>query len=79
MLGWQVRRSTPDVALLAASSRRGLELEGEVLVKHQQHTLLIAIFVQLDNPIARAVWAAVAPGHPTGRATPPRAGQPQDS
>jgi len=61
VLGWQVRRSTPDFALLAASSRFGLE--GEVLVKHQQHTLLVATFVQLENPIARTVWAGVAPGH----------------
>jgi hypothetical protein len=54
-LGWGVRRSTQDFALLG--------LEREVLVKRQQHTLLVATFVQLENPIPRPVWAGVAPGH----------------
>ena len=61
VLGWEVRRSSPDFALLGARARLGLE--GEVLVKRRQHTLLVATFVQLENPIARAVWAGVAPGH----------------
>ena len=61
VLGWQVRRSTGDFALLGAGSRLGLE--GEVFVKHRQRTLLAGTFVQLKNPIARAVWAGVAPGH----------------
>jgi hypothetical protein len=47
--------------LLVASSRLGLERE--VLVKRQQHTLLVATFAQLENPIPRPVWAGVAPGH----------------
>jgi hypothetical protein len=50
-----VRRSTPDFAFLG--------LKREVLVKRQQHTLLVATFVQLENPIPRPVWAGVAPGH----------------
>ena len=61
VLGWEVRRSIPEVALIGASSCLGLE--GEVLFKRQQQTLLVATFVQLDNAIARAVWAGVAPGH----------------
>jgi hypothetical protein len=61
VLGWEVRRSTPDFALLAASSRLGLP--AELLFQRQQHTLLFATFVQQQNPIARAVWAAVAPVH----------------
>jgi hypothetical protein len=56
-----VRRSTPDVALLGASSRLGLP--AELLCKRQQHTLLFATFVQQENQIARAVWAGVAPVH----------------
>jgi hypothetical protein len=61
--GWEVRRSTPDVALLGASGRLGLS--GELLVEHQQHTLLFATFVQLENRIARALWPESRPG--TGR------------
>jgi len=59
VFGWEVRRSTPDFALLAASSRLGLP--AELLFKRQQHTLLVTTFVQQENHIARAVWAGVAP------------------
>jgi hypothetical protein len=61
VLGWEVRRSTPDVALLGASGRLGLS--GELLFERQQHTLLFATFVQLENRIARALWARIAPRH----------------
>jgi hypothetical protein len=61
VLGWEVRRSTPDIALLGAGSRLGLP--AELLFKRQRHTLLVATFVQQENPIARAVWAGVAPVH----------------
>jgi hypothetical protein len=61
VLGWEVRRSSPDFALLGASGRLGLQ--GEVLCKREQETLLVVTFVQLDNVLARAVWARVAPGH----------------
>jgi hypothetical protein len=61
VLGWEVRRSTPDVALLGASGRLGLS--GELLFERQQHTLLFATFVQLENRIARALWAGIAPRH----------------
>ena len=61
MLGWEVRRSTPDVALLGASGRLGLS--GELLFECQQHTLFFATFVQLENRIARALWAGIAPRH----------------
>ena len=61
VLGWEVRRSTPDVALLGASGRLGLS--GELLFECQQHTLLFATFVQLENRIARALWAGIAPRH----------------
>ena len=56
-----MRRGTPDFALFGAGSRLGLP--AELLFKLEQRTLLFATFVQLENPIARAVWAAVAPGH----------------
>jgi hypothetical protein len=61
VLGWEVPRSTPDLALLAADSRLGLR--GEVLVERKPRALLAATFVQLRNPIARAVWAQVVSGH----------------
>ncbi len=61
VLGWEVRRSTPDFVLLAASSRFGMP--AELLFKRRQHTLLFATFVQKENPIAHAVWAAVEPVH----------------
>jgi hypothetical protein len=61
VLGWAVRRSTPDVALLGASGRLGLS--GELLFERQQHTLLFATFVQLENRLARALWARIAPRH----------------
>jgi hypothetical protein len=61
VLGWEVRRSSPDFALLGARSRVGLP--AELLVKRQQHTLLFATFVQQESPIARAVWAGVKPVH----------------
>jgi hypothetical protein len=61
VLGWEIRRSSPDFVLLGARSPLGLE--GEVLCKRRQRTLLVATFVQLKNPVARAVWAGTAPGH----------------
>ena len=61
VLGWELRRSTPDFALLAARSRVGLP--AELLFQRQEDTLLVATFVRQQNPVARAMWAAVAPGH----------------
>lgn len=61
VLGWQVRRSSPDFALLGASSRLGME--AEVLIMREENSLLAATFLQQMHPIARAVWALVAPGH----------------
>ncbi len=61
VLGWEVRRSSPDVALLAASSPLGLT--GEVLFQRRDRKLLFATFLQLRNPLARLLWARVAPGH----------------
>jgi hypothetical protein len=61
VLGWEVRRSTPDVVLLGARSRLGLP--AELLFERQQQRLLFATFVQHENCIARAMWAAVEPVH----------------
>lgn len=61
VLGWEIRRNTPDAALLGADGRLGLA--GELLFLRQQETLLYATFVQLDNPAARAVWAGTSARH----------------
>lgn len=61
VLGWEIRRSTPDFALLGANSRLGLA--AELLFMRQEDTLLFAAFVKQENPIARSAWARIAPGH----------------
>jgi hypothetical protein len=61
VLGWEVRRSTPDIALLGAGSRIGMP--GELLFKRERGGLLFATFVRQQNPVARAVWAGITPTH----------------
>jgi hypothetical protein len=61
VLGWEVRRNTPDLVLLGAKGRLGLA--GELLFERQRDTLLFATFVQLDNCVARAAWAGIASRH----------------
>jgi hypothetical protein len=61
VLGWEVRRSTADFALLGARSRLGLL--AEVLFQRRRRSVLFATFLQQQNPIARAVWTAFAPVH----------------
>jgi hypothetical protein len=51
----------PELRALVVSSHLGLE--GEVLGKPQQPTLLVATSVQLEHSIALAMWAAVVSGH----------------
>lgn len=61
VLGWEMRRSTPDFVLLAVGSRTGMA--GELLFMREPRGLLFATFVQQQNRIARAVWARTAPKH----------------
>ena len=61
VLGWEVRRSTPDLALLGARSRIGMP--AELLVRREGETLLFATFVQKRNPLARAAWASIDSVH----------------
>jgi hypothetical protein len=61
VLGWKVRRSTPDHVLLAANSLYGFR--GELLFRRQEEGLLFATFLQERNVFARALWARVAPRH----------------
>jgi hypothetical protein len=61
VLGWEVRRSTPDVVVLGAGSRIGMP--GELLLVREPRGLLFATFVQHDNPVARKLWARVEATH----------------
>jgi hypothetical protein len=61
VLGWAVRQSSPDHAVLAANSLIGME--AEVLVKREPGALLVATIMKLNNPIARAIWTAFSPQH----------------
>jgi hypothetical protein len=61
VLGWEVRRSSPDVALLGAASRLGMP--AELLFERQPQRLLFATFVRQENGVARATWAGVEPVH----------------
>jgi Protein of unknown function (DUF2867) len=61
VLGWPVRCNSPEYVLLAARSLLGME--AEVLVKREPSTLLVATLMHLRNPLARAVWTALAPKH----------------
>ena len=61
VLGWELRASIPEFALLGADSRIGMP--GELLFKRTQGALLFCTFVQQDNHIARAVWATIEAVH----------------
>jgi hypothetical protein len=63
VLGWEVRRGSPGVALLGAGSRIGMP--AELFVERRQRSLLFCTFVEHDNPIARAIWAGAEPAHVT--------------
>lgn len=61
VLGWEVRASTGEFALLGAHSRIGMP--AELLFKPERGSLLFCTFVQHDNVIARALWAVIEPTH----------------
>jgi hypothetical protein len=61
VLGWEVRRRTPDMLLLGADSRIGLP--GELLFLREPNGMLFATFTQQTNAVARAAWAAIIPTH----------------
>jgi hypothetical protein len=61
VLGWEVRRSTADHALLAARSPLGID--AELLLEPRRARLLFATMLHLKTPIAHAVWAGITPGH----------------
>jgi hypothetical protein len=61
VLGWPLRHSDDDFALLGADSRIGMP--AEILFRPQEDALLLCTFVAQRNPMAKAVWAATAPLH----------------
>jgi hypothetical protein len=61
LLGWELRRTTPDHVLLAADSRIGMP--AELYLQRREDALLFGTFVQHSNPIARVVWAVTEPRH----------------
>ena len=61
VLGWKVKRSDPDVVLLAADSWLGLR--AELLFRSEPDGLLFATLLQQTNPAARTLWAAITPHH----------------
>jgi len=61
VLGWEIRKATPDYVLLGSRSRIGMP--AELLVKRHGKTLLFDTFVQKSNPIAAAAWAAIERTH----------------
>jgi hypothetical protein len=61
VLGWEIRRDTPESILLGAESRIGMP--GELLFMRHGEELLFATFVAHDNLVARAVWTGVEPVH----------------
>jgi hypothetical protein len=61
VLGWRIRHSDPDHAILAGDSIWGMR--AELLFERAPDGLLFATALRLRNPLARAIWAAVAPQH----------------
>ena len=61
ILGWRIRHSDADYALLGVDSRIGMP--AELLFKPDGGSLLFATIVGQGNPLARVVWAAIGPRH----------------
>lgn len=61
VLGWELRQTDTEFALLGADSRIGMP--AELLFKPEGEQLLFATFVQQRNPMAKAIWSVIAPRH----------------
>lgn len=57
VLGWRVRHSTSDHALLGVTSDNGLH--AEQLTQRRPRALLFASFIQQDTDDARTLWTEV--------------------
>ncbi|MGW3012044.1 hypothetical protein ACWC9R_24900 [Streptomyces sp. NPDC001219] len=62
VLGWPVRHSTPDLVLLSAGPTLGVS--GDLLLQRRPHSLLLSCFIQLDDDMARTLWARTESRHP---------------
>jgi hypothetical protein len=61
IVGWEVRRAEANSVLVGSSSRIGMP--AELVLERRDNALLMGTLVQHGNPLARAVWALVTPGH----------------
>jgi hypothetical protein len=61
ILGWRIRHSGPDYALLGADSRIGMP--GELLFRPEPGGLFFATMIQQRNPLVHALWAPIGPPH----------------
>jgi hypothetical protein len=61
ILGWRLRHSADDYAMLGADSRIGMP--AELLLRPEPGGLFFATFIQMRNPFVRALWAPVGPPH----------------
>ena len=61
VLGWLVRSSSPDFALLGAKSVFGME--AEVLIKREPNGVLAATLMKFNNPLVRIFWAGFSFQH----------------
>jgi hypothetical protein len=61
VLGWHIRHSTKEFALLGANGCLGMS--AELLYEPRADGLLFATLVQLDTPFVRALWPRVIPAH----------------
>ncbi|HYZ62079.1 MAG TPA: hypothetical protein VE650_06450 [Acetobacteraceae bacterium] len=61
VLGWLVRSSSPDFALLAARSVFGMD--AEVLIKREPRGVLAATLIKFNHPLMRVFWAGFSFQH----------------
>lgn len=61
VLGWSVRESAPDHAVLAAQSCLGMR--AELVFLREPGALRFSTLITLRDPVARGVWAVVEPRH----------------
>ena len=61
ILGWTIRRNTPELVVLALPSRVGMP--AELTFRRDGQDLLFATLVRHRNPVVRLIWRAVLPFH----------------
>jgi hypothetical protein len=61
VLGWEVRRHSPDSVVLGARSLLGME--AELLLKREHDAVVFATVLRMNNPLLRVFWARFSPQH----------------